>query len=122
MQRLDLFLVTKNYFSSREKASQAIKKGIISVDGKIIDKPSFQVDENANIEILEVMLPYVSWGGMKLERAINYFNLDFKDKIEFIYGDMKIETEISDENLNRLIDIFEGKIAFVAKNGILVEC
>lgn len=86
MQRLDLFLVTKNFFQSREKASQAIKKGIVSVDGKIIDKPSFQVNEDAKIEVLEVMLRYVSWGGMKLERAINYFNLDFKDKIVLDIG------------------------------------
>lgn len=81
MQRLDIELVSRNLFNSREKASQAIKKGIISVDGKIITKPSFQISEEQNIEVLEVMLKYVSWGGMKLERAIEYFSLDFKDKV-----------------------------------------
>ena len=80
MQRLDVELVSRGLFQSREKASQAIKKDIISVDGKIVNKPSFQVSEDNKIEVLEVMLKYVSWGGMKLERAIQYFNLDFNDK------------------------------------------
>ena len=80
MERLDVFLVNNNYFSSREKASQAIKKGLIEVDGKVVTKPSTPTPEDAKITILEVMLKYVSWGGMKLERAIEYFNLDFNDK------------------------------------------
>ena len=86
MERLDVFLVNNNYFTSREKASQAIKKGIVEVDGKVVTKPSFPTSEDAKINILEVMLRYVSWGGMKLERAIEYFNLDFKDKVVLDVG------------------------------------
>ena len=80
MERLDVFLVNNGYYQSREKASQAIKKGIIEVDGKVVTKPSFSTSESNQIKVLEVMLPYVSWGGMKLERAIKYFNLDFTGK------------------------------------------
>lgn len=86
MERLDVFLVKNGYYSSREKASQAIKKGIVEVDGKVINKPSTQTPEEAQINILEVMLKYVSWGGMKLERAINYFNLDFNDSVVLDIG------------------------------------
>ena len=86
MERLDVFLVNNGYYSSREKASQAIKKGLIEVDGKIITKPSNPTSNESIIKVLEVMLPYVSWGGMKLERAINYFNLDFKEKIVLDIG------------------------------------
>lgn len=86
MERLDLFLVNNNYFQSREKASQAIKKGLIEVDGKVITKPSFSVCEENKIKVLEVMLKYVSWGGMKLERAISYFNLDFNNKVVLDIG------------------------------------
>ena len=86
MERLDVFLVNNNYYQSREKASQAIKKGIIEVDGKVVTKPSFQTSEEAQINVLEVMLKYVSWGGMKLERAIEYFKLDFKDKVVLDIG------------------------------------
>ena len=86
MERLDVFLVNNGYYPSREKASQAIKKGIVEVDGKIILKPSSPTMNEAKINILEVMLPYVSWGGMKLERAIKYFNLDFTDSIVLDIG------------------------------------
>lgn len=86
MERLDVFLVNNNYFSSREKASLAIKKGLIEVDGKVVTKPSFPTPEEAKINVTEVMLKYVSWGGMKLERAIEYFNLDFTDKIVLDIG------------------------------------
>ena len=68
--RLDVFLVQNNYYSSREKASDAIKKGIVLVDGKIILKPSFDITDE-KIAITEELLPYVSWGGMKLKRAID---------------------------------------------------
>ena len=86
MERLDVFLVNNGYFQSREKANQAIKKGLIEVDGKVINKPAFNVSSENKIVVLDVMLKYVSWGGMKLERAINYFNLDFKDKIVLDIG------------------------------------
>ena len=78
--RLDVFLVQNNYYSSREKASDAIKEGIVLVDGEIILKPSFDITDE-KIAITEELLPYVSWGGMKLKRAIDYFQLDFKDKV-----------------------------------------
>jgi 23S rRNA (cytidine1920-2'-O)/16S rRNA (cytidine1409-2'-O)-methyltransferase len=78
--RLDVFLVQNNYYPSREKASDAIKKGIILVDGKIILKPSFDITDE-KIVITEELLPYVSWGGMKLKRAIDYFQLDFNEKV-----------------------------------------
>ena len=86
MERLDVFLVNNGYYPSREKASQAIKKGIVEVDGKIVLKPSTPTTLEAKINILEVMLPYVSWGGMKLERAIKYFNLDFKNSVVLDIG------------------------------------
>ena len=50
------------------------------MDGKIILKPSFDIT-NEKIEITEELLPYVSWGGMKLKRAIDYFQLDFNEKV-----------------------------------------
>ncbi len=86
MERLDVFLVNNGYYQSREKAHQAIKKSLIEVDGKVVSKPAFSVCEDNQIKVLEVMLKYVSWGGMKLERAINYFNLDFKDKVVLDIG------------------------------------
>lgn len=79
--RLDNYLVEKNYFPTRSKAQIAIKNRNIYCDDKCITKNSYQVDETNNIEIQGEVLKYVSKGGLKLEKAINNFNIDLKDKI-----------------------------------------
>lgn len=77
--RLDVYLVNKNIFETRNKAHMSIKKGIVYVDGKKITKPSFEVNEN-KIEIRGNVLPYVSRAGLKLEKAIKTFNIKLEGK------------------------------------------
>lgn len=77
--RLDVYLVNKNIFETRNKAQMSIKKGIVYVDGKKITKPSFEVNEN-KIEIKGNVLPYVSRAGLKLEKAIKTFNIKLEEK------------------------------------------
>ncbi len=77
--RLDVYLVDKNIFETRNKAQMSIKKGIVYVDGKKITKPSFEVNEN-KIEIKGNVLPYVSRAGLKLEKAIKTFNIKLEGK------------------------------------------
>ena len=79
--RLDLFLVEKNHFDSRNKAKVAIEAGNIYINGKQITKSSFDVLDTDNIEIKGELNPYVSRGGLKLEAAIKNFYLSFKDKV-----------------------------------------
>ena len=86
MQRLDLFLYTKNYVKSRKQAQDIIKDNGVMVDGKIVNKPSFLVDENYCIEITKKLCPYVSRAGYKLEGAKEDFNLDFFDKVVLDIG------------------------------------
>ena len=78
--RLDKYLFQEHYYESREKASIAIKKGLVLIDNKVITKPAFEY-ESGTIFIKEELLKYVSFGGNKLERAIEVFKLDFKDKV-----------------------------------------
>lgn len=78
--RLDLRLVELNLFKTRSKAQDAIKSGIISVNGKVITKTGYMVDDGDLIEIVGEVIPYVSRGGKKLERAIEVFSIDMKDK------------------------------------------
>ena len=79
--RLDKYLLLNNYFNSRNKAHMAILNKAIFVNDKLVTKPSYDVLESDIITIKnENILPYVSRGGLKLEGAINSFNLDFKDK------------------------------------------
>lgn len=78
--RLDILLVQRGLFESREKAKYAIENQTISVHQKVITKASFDVAEDAVIELLSVALPYVSVGGLKLAKAIHDFKLDFRQK------------------------------------------
>ncbi|MGE0078910.1 MAG: TlyA family RNA methyltransferase [Bacteroidales bacterium] len=81
MKRLDIYLVEKGLAQSREKAKDSIQKGLVSVNGTVITKPSFNVDDNANVEFNAAeAMPFVGRGGLKLEKAIVDFNLGFKDK------------------------------------------
>lgn len=80
-ERLDILLVNKGLAQSREKAKAIIMSGIVYVDNIKEDKPGTSFDEKVNIEIRGNILKYVSRGGLKLEKAIDAFNIDLKDKI-----------------------------------------
>ena len=80
--RLDEYLVENEYFEDLEIAKRQIMVGNIIVNEQKIDKPGeiISLDKIKSIRIKEKYIPYVSRGGLKLEKAINVFNLDFKDK------------------------------------------
>ncbi len=79
--RLDIYLVKNNLAPSRAKAQEMINNGNVIVDDKIITKPSFEITNN-NIKILENdLLKYVSRGGLKLQKALDIFNISLNDKI-----------------------------------------
>ncbi|HHV98059.1 MAG TPA: TlyA family RNA methyltransferase [Clostridiaceae bacterium] len=85
-ERLDVLLVDKGFFQSREKAKASIMAGVVYVNGEKIDKPGTKFDENADIEVKENPIPYVSRGGLKIEKAIEYFKIDMKGKIALDVG------------------------------------
>ena len=78
-ERLDVLLVKKAIFESRERAQASIMAGEIFIDGFRVDKCGAKVKENAHIEFKGKKLPYVSRGGLKLERAIKQYNISLKD-------------------------------------------
>ena len=80
-ERLDVLLVNKGLCESRQKAKAIIMSGNVYVENQKEDKAGSMFDVNANIEVRGNVLPYVSRGGLKLEKAINNYNLDLKDKI-----------------------------------------
>ena len=80
MLRIDKHLVEKGFFSSREKAQDAILHKTVKVNGFITDKPSKLVADDAKIEIIDIFNRYVSRGGLKLEKAIADFGLPFEGK------------------------------------------
>ncbi len=78
-KRLDVILFERGLAQSREKARIAIMEGLVYVDNQKSDKPGSMYKEDCNIEVRGVKNPYVSRGGLKLEKAINSFNIDLKD-------------------------------------------
>lgn len=85
MERLDNFLVKNGYFDSRNKALFEIKNNNIKVNNITINKPSKQVSEIDKIEIIN-KLEFVSKGGLKLQKAINEFNINLSEKIMLDIG------------------------------------
>ncbi|MBO5714402.1 MAG: hypothetical protein J6R83_03145 [Clostridia bacterium] len=80
--RIDLYLQENGYFDSRNKASEAIKRGEIKVNGITISKPSYEINPSNSYNIDYVYdQKFVSLGGYKLQKAINDFGVDLTDKI-----------------------------------------
>lgn len=75
-QRLDLLLIEKGLIAGRERAKTAIEDGIVFVNGRACIKPGARFDMNSEIEVRGEVCPYVSRGGLKLERALDYFKID----------------------------------------------
>lgn len=84
--RIDNILVDKGLFKSREKAKAAIMAGVVFVDGQKIDKAGTSIKKDSKFEVKEDTCPYVSRGGLKLEKAIIKWNLNLKEKIAMDMG------------------------------------
>ncbi len=78
--RLDLLLVKRGLFSSRNKAQAAIRRGEVAVEGEILDSPGIRIEENSPISIAP-QSDYPGRGGVKLARALDNLELDLEDKI-----------------------------------------
>ena len=80
-ERLDVLLVKRNLAESREKAKAIIMSGNVFVEGQREDKAGSTFPEEVSIEVRGHTLPYVSRGGLKLEKAIANFDVSVKDKV-----------------------------------------
>jgi len=76
--RLDKYLVDEGYFESRNRATEAIKNGIVLVDGKKA-KPSSKIDANTIVEVQESKF-YVSRAGRKLESFLDEHPIELENK------------------------------------------
>ena len=80
-ERLDVLLVKRNLAGSREKAKAIIMSGIVYVDGQKEDKAGTTFSDDVSIEVRGHTLPYVSRGGLKLEKAIREFDVSVEGKV-----------------------------------------
>ena len=80
-ERLDVLLVKRNLAESREKAKAIIMSGNVFVEGQREDKAGTTFSDEVQIEIKGHTMPYVSRGGLKLEKAMKHFDVTVKDKV-----------------------------------------
>ncbi|MDZ5471063.1 TlyA family RNA methyltransferase (plasmid) [Bacillus sp. 31A1R] len=80
-ERLDILLVEKGLVETREKAKRAIMAGLVFSNENRLDKPGEKVSVDLPLTVKGKVLPYVSRGGLKLEKALKIFDVDIKDKV-----------------------------------------
>ncbi|MEW5865906.1 MAG: TlyA family RNA methyltransferase [Bacillota bacterium] len=84
--RLDLLLVRRGLFATREKARSAVMAGEVIVDGMRQDKPGAMVAPSVRIDVRPPGEQYVSRAGKKLEKALVEFGVDVSDKVAIDVG------------------------------------
>lgn len=80
-ERLDVLLVERGLAETREKAKRTIMAGLVYSNENRLDKPGEKVISDIPLTVKGNVLPYVSRGGLKLEKALKVFDLDVKGKI-----------------------------------------
>ena len=85
-KRLDVLLVEKGFFESREKAKAVIMSGCVYVNNQKADKAGSSYDENAAVEVRDNRMRYVSRGGYKLEKAMEVFPISLDGKVTMDIG------------------------------------
>ena len=80
-ERLDKILTDKGFFETKSKAQGAIMAGDVKINDEVITKAGYllELKENTKIEIKS--LPFVSRGGLKLDKAVKTFNINLQDRI-----------------------------------------
>ena len=127
-KRLDVLMLERGLSESREKAKAMIMSGIVYVGGQKEDKAgsAFPDDESTVIEVRGNTLPYVSRGGLKLEKAVREFGLSFEG---FTCMDIGASTGgFTDCMLQNgaakvfAVDVGHGQLAWKLRNDDRVKC
>lgn len=85
-ERIDVLLVEQGYFDSREKAKAAIMAGLVLSGSERIEKAGTKVPRDIPITVKGSIHPYVSRGGLKLEKALNVFGIDLAGRVMLDIG------------------------------------
>lgn len=80
-ERVDVLLVKQGLFSTREQAKRAVMAGeILGENEERLDKPGMKISVDTELHFKGTKMPYVSRGGLKLEKALKVFKVDAKNK------------------------------------------
>ena len=80
-ERVDVLLVKRGLVETREQAKRSIMAGIVFSANTRMEKPGERIFTDAPLAVKGSTLKYVSRGGLKLEKALEVFEVDVKDKI-----------------------------------------
>ncbi len=124
--RLDVLLVERGLEESRQRAQAVIMSGVVYVDGQRADKPGMTVPAGAKVELRGDRLPYVSRGGLKLEKAMKRFPIRLEGAV---CGDIGASTGgFTDCMLQNgaarvyAVDVGRGQLAWKLRNDPRVVC
>jgi len=79
--RLDQLLVSREFFATRSRAADAIKRGHVAINGRVAEKPGQRVETTAEISISDPAHKYVSRAALKLLSALDHFDVDVSGAI-----------------------------------------
>lgn len=85
-ERIDVLLVEQGLAETREKAKRAIMAGLVYANEERLDKPGEKISADTQLTVKGKVMPYVSRGGLKLEKAIAEFNLNLQDQVMLDIG------------------------------------
>lgn len=124
--RLDVLLVERGLEESRQRAQAVIMSGVVYVNGRKVDKPGMAVPAEAAVEVRGEKLPYVSRGGLKLEKAMRCFPIQLRGAV---CGDIGASTGgFTDCMLQNgaakvyAVDVGWGQLAWKLRNDPRVVC
>lgn len=80
-ERLDKILTDKGFFETKSKAQGAIMAGDVKINDEVITKAGYLLELKDNTRIEIKSLPFVSRGGLKLDKAVKAFDIDLKDRV-----------------------------------------
>ena len=125
-ERLDVLLTEQGQAESRAKAQALIMSGLVYVDGQKVDKPGFAVEASQSVEVRGVACPYVSRGGLKLEKALRDFGVN---PTGFVCSDSGASTGgftdcLLQQGAKKVfaIDVGYGQLAWKIRNDPRVVC
>lgn len=85
-ERIDVLLVERGLVETREKAKRTVMAGLVFSNGQRLDKPGMKIDSTLPIEVKGDVIPYVGRGGLKLEKAIDTFDIDITNRVMIDVG------------------------------------
>ena len=115
--RLDVLPVDRRLFDSRERARRFIMTGKVLVNDQRVDKAGALVVADADIRLLGSDMPFVSRGGLKLQKALENFSLELDGRIAAVVNDQRVDKAGAPVVADADIRLLDADMPFVRIEG-----